>query len=340
MREDKLKLYACFSIYNLLITLIKILPTKEKIDLLVGSQMPNYNVLLSRVKNLDCINQIYVFDSVSYKKISYKGKWDKLLYARRKEIQYIENQLDIDWHKYKEEIYIFNDFEILGFYLVDKHICYHLLEDGLNFFTYFHRYYQLPAKAYKGWQIKVKNYLDILHRPFGSSKYAIDIEVNDLQKLEINTKKVFEVPRKQLFERLNEIQRKTIYEIFCQSSVNSNNIKGKKTVLICTQPLYLDGQLKTMDIQQTVYRDVISQYNAEGYQITIKPHPRDTIDYMQLSKDYNCWVIDRYIPSEILNFNPDISYDLALSITTTAIETLHFVKERRYLGFDFLERYK
>lgn len=323
-----------------MITLTKVLPAGDKVDLLVGSQMPNYNVLLPCVKHLDCINQIYVFDSVSYKKISYKGKRDKLFHTRKKEIEYIESQLTLDWTKYKEEIYVFNDFEILGFYLVHKHIRYHLIEDGLNFFTYFHNYYQLPARVYKGWQIKVKNCLNILHRPFGSNQYVIDIEVNNLEKLEIESKKVFEVPRKQLFDALNTMQKKLIYEIFCQSPIQSNKLEDKKSVLICTQPLFLDGQLKTIELQQTVYRDIVNKYNAEGYQIIIKPHPRDMVNYLQLIKDYDCWVIDQYIPTEIFNFNPDISYDLALSITTTAIESLRFVKERKYLGFEFLERYK
>lgn len=335
-----MKLYACCSIYNLLITLVKVLPTNEKVDLLVGTQTPDYETLLPRIEKLDNINHIYIYDSVSYKKISYKGKIDKLLRSKQKEIVYIDNQLKIDWQKYKDEIYVFNDFEILGYYLVDKRIHYHLLEDGLNFFTYFHKYYNLPAQTYKGWKVWVKNRLNILHRPYGSSQYATDIEVNDLENLEINKEKVFVVPRKQLFTKLSVEHKKQLYEIFCQCPVTHNAKAGKKTVLLCTQPLYLDGQLQSLEVQRNVYADIVREYDSKGYQITIKPHPRDAADYSALCNEFACWVLDRYFPSEILNFNPDISYDLALAVTTTAIEMLQFVKERKYLGFEFLVKYR
>ncbi len=40
----------------------------EKIDLVIGSQMPDYKNKIETIKSLDFINDIYVFDSVDYKK--------------------------------------------------------------------------------------------------------------------------------------------------------------------------------------------------------------------------------------------------------------------------------
>ena len=179
-----------------------------------------------------------------------------------------------------------------------------------------------------------------LHRPFGASQYVTDIEVNSLENLVIDTSKVVVVPRKQLYDKLNDVQKKVLYQVFCQNPVKQNLDDEKKDMLLCTQPLYLDGQLSDLKVQMQVYKDIIAEYFQKGYRICIKPHPRDDSDYSEICEQYQCWLIDRFIPTEVLNFNPDISYDLALSVTTTAIEALNSVKQRKYLGFDYLEKYK
>lgn len=335
-----MKIYACFSIYNLLIALVKALTSSEQVDLLVGSQIPNWGVLLPRIQELDCVNKTYFFNSQDYKKITYKNKIDKLLHSKKREIKYIEKQLKINWEYYEDNIYLFNDFEILGFYLVDCHIRYHLIEDGLNFFSYFDKYYNVNPSVYSGWHVRIKNFLNVLHRPFGASQYVTDIEVNSLENLVIDTSKVVVVPRKQLYDKLNDVQKKVLYQVFCQNPVKQNLDDEKKDMLLCTQPLYLDGQLSDLKVQMQVYKDIIAEYFQKGYRICIKPHPRDDSDYSEICEQYQCWLIDRFIPTEVLNFNPDISYDLALSVTTTAIEALNSVKQRKYFGFDYLEKYK
>ena len=51
----------------------------EKIDLVIGSQMPDYKNKIETIKSLDFINDIYVFDSVDYKNIKYKNIFDKIV---------------------------------------------------------------------------------------------------------------------------------------------------------------------------------------------------------------------------------------------------------------------
>ena len=129
-----------------------------------------------------------------------------------------------------------------------------------------------------------------------------------------------------------------VLKLFGKQKIINNNCN--KTLLLCTQPLSEDGQLQNLEQQMQIYEDIIKEYTGMGYTITIKPHPRDKADYSNLCEKYNCLYIDKYIPTEVLNYDDSVFYDLALSITTTAIETLEFVRERKYLGFEFLERYK
>ena len=40
-----MKVYCCFSLYNLYIAVAKAMVQNEKIDLVIGSQMPDYKIL-------------------------------------------------------------------------------------------------------------------------------------------------------------------------------------------------------------------------------------------------------------------------------------------------------
>lgn len=337
-----MKLYICLSIYNLFISVTKALAAQEQADFLIGSQTPNYQEFAKRIENLDCVNRVYVFDSMSYKDIiSYRGRLNRLLRVAGQEKRYIEERVSIDFQMYKDEIYIYNDFDIMGHYLVGQKINYHLIEDGLNFFTYFYKYYQLPPSMYdvRHWKMRLKNFLGIGHRAWGASPYATDIEVNSLEGITVDKSKMFAVPRQELYASLTAEDKRTLYNVFCAQEVAGGSA-AKKSLLLCTQPLCEDGQLASLELQRRVYADIICDYTAAGYEITIKPHPRDTVDYGPLCEQYHCLLVDRFIPTEVLNFNDQISYDLALSVTTTAIEMLQFVKERKYLGFEYLEKYK
>lgn len=335
-----MKVYCCFSLYNLYIAVAKAMVQNEKIDLVIGSQMPDYKNKIETIKSLDFINDIYVFDSVDYKNIKYKNIFDKIVNQKNYENKYINTKLKIDWTKYKDNIFLFNDFEILGWYFVNNQIRYHLIEDGLNFFKYFNKYYQVNKVDYdiNSLKVRLKNKLNIGHRAFGTNQYVIDIEVNDKNGLAIDRENIIEIPRKGINDKLTLQQKKLIYGIFCKQKIINNNCN--KTLLLCTQPLSEDGQLQNLEQQMQIYEDIIKEYTGMGYTITIKPHPRDKADYSNLCEKYNCLYIDKYIPTEVLNYDDSVFYDLALSITTPAIETLEFVRERKYLGFEFLERYK
>lgn len=339
------KLYICHTLYNLYITLVKQMRNSEEFDLIIASQMPNHQEIYPRLKQIDLIKNLYIFDSTSYKNIQYKGRIDRLFRQKKVECDYIVDKLTIDLHKYDGNIYVYNDYEIIGFYLVFQKIKYHLIEDGLNFFQYCHKYYNISKWKYSPRHPAhvICEFLNIGHRILGSSNCAIDIEVNDDNEIIVDKKKAIVVPRKDMFSKLSDENKIELYNLFCQGEVGNSDVDNsyKKTMLLCTQPLYMDKLVGSISIQEKVFRDIIDEYaGRKNYHITIKPHPRDEIDYNSLGEKYNCWVIDRYIPSEILNFNPNLSFDLALSITTTAIESLACVKEKKYLGFEYINNYR
>ena len=47
-KVNKMKVYCCFSLYNLYIAVAKAMVQNEKIDLVIGSQMPDYKNKIER----------------------------------------------------------------------------------------------------------------------------------------------------------------------------------------------------------------------------------------------------------------------------------------------------
>ena len=80
-------------------------------------------------------------------------------------------------------------------------------------------------------------------------------------------------------------------------------------------------------------------FKDKGYHVVIKPHPRDEADYADIIFKYKCTHIDKNIPSEVLNYNPEAQqYYAAISVTSTSINFLDCAKEKIFMGMDFVER--
>ena len=330
-----IKLYACFSVYHLYVTLVKLMVNNEIADLIIGYSIPNWDQLSARVGKFKSIRKIYTFDNIPKQGI-FQRNYERFLPRKATERRYVEERLNVEWKDYSD-IYVYSDLVLFTFYLMGKKIRYHLLEDGLNFYQYCFEYYSNHRKSLIE---TIKRQLLYRHRRiFGTSPYIIDIEVNDKSLVKIPLENVIEVSRTVLYSQLTKSDKRLLYDIFCTNPIPKND-KTSKSVLICTQPLYVDGHVKKLEIQVEIYKHIIEQQIKKGFFVTIKPHPRDEADYSRICEENNCLLIDRFIPIEVLNYDSKIGYDLALSITTTAIEMLTFVNEKKYLGFDYLIPYK
>ena len=69
----------------------------------------------------------------------------------------------------------------------------------------------------------------------------------------------------------------------------------------------------------------------------LKPHPRDILDYEKLFSD--CVVLPGKFPMEMMNFLPDIQVEKVISVFTVP-DSIHFAREKVFLGEDFMDRYE
>lgn len=207
---------------------------------------------------------------------------------------------------------------------------YNIVEDGLDCLLQ-PLFYELHAykKGIKGF---IKQILGIQIRKYGYSQYVKTIEVNNKIGVKVvSEKKLIEENRKNMFSKLKESDKSKILDIFIKEKIIFYN--DKKTLLLLTQPLFVDGKLKSELSQIEMYKEMISEYSA--YQLVIKPHPRDKIDYKKYFE--NCLaIIDSTVPAEVLSFIDAIDFDLAITAYSTSIADLDFVKEKVTFGSDYV----
>ena len=316
--------------------MIKGLLTEEKLDVLLANDIPEYEALYSRLVSSGVFGNVIEYDAKNIRDRR-KGKKDLLYYLTDKRIikKKIETYCKCDFSKY-QDIYVYHDISEIGKYFLMNKIKYHLLEDALDYFKYFDKYYDVKEGSYKDGTFKffLKKYFNIGYKAWGSSDECIDIEVNDLKGIKITKEKCFEVPRKDLFEKLSVKDRILIFDTFAAGKELSGT--NGKNAIICTQPLYQDSFVSTENDQLQVFRSVIREYYDKKYKIIIKPHPRDEADYSEILDEFNADLIDKNLPSEILNFKPDAKYDVAVSITSTAINFLQYAEEKRFMGREYI----
>lgn len=209
------------------------------------------------------------------------------------------------------DIYIFNDYTEIGSYLSLHNIGYHLLEDGLDLFKQYDVYQDIGH----GYHFK-----KILYRLFkipysvGMTKQCIDVEVNNDNDLKTDIKqKVIALSRKVLESQIDEQYKKLIFLAFNVSPIKLSS----RNVLILTQVLSERSITKTSKGQYQFYEDIVKRY-YEKYSIYLKAHPRDQIDYSNLTRKYNVICMKKEVPIELYTHIQGIYFDYIITYSSTA----------------------
>lgn len=337
-----MKIYICLTYYHTLITVVKAILSGEKYDLYLANNIPNYEDLRERLESSNLFNCIYEYKEADIDMemapilAKTSDRWKN--YAIRYFLPAIyEKYATVDLQQYAD-IYLYHDISQVGKYLIIKKFKFHLLEDALDYFKYFDQYYKVSPKVYKPGKVKywLKCNLPIGLLKWGTAPDIIDIEVNDIDGIKIRKDKVFQVPRKELFGALSEEQKRYVYQIFA-SGKNIDANQGR-AVLLCTQPLYTAHFVDTEEEQLRVFESVVKEYREKGYYVVLKPHPRDLLDYSEIIRRHDCGFIEKDLPSEVLNYNPDARYECAISITSTAINFLEYADQKVFMGEEYIKK--
>lgn len=301
------RLFICHTVYHVYITLLKAYKYK-KIDIALVDTIVNIYELQERLQTSGIFENVLIIDrgKIFGKPIrTFLGNYIN----NRLRIKKISKNLEfLDNYK---EIYIFNDYSEMGDYLELKDKKYHLLEDGLDAFKQFNQYKDI------GHGHGVKKILYFLFKiPYsvGLNRNCLDIEVNDEQGIQTNLIHPIIVQNREiLLKSVTNNYFNTMLEIFNAKYINTSDNK----LLLLTQILKEILVVNSDKEQIELYRSAIKKY-GKGYDIYIKPHPRDNIDYSSIEKEFNAVCLDRNIPMEIYSLLPGMHFKILMTYSSTA----------------------
>ena len=315
--------YICATNYHILITLLKI-DFKSKVNLFLPNSS-EFDVITTNLKKEKIFNRIVRLDFFIYNsknRNTIRKETDRLLL----ELNDVEN------------IYIYNDHIPISWILHKKKIPYHVIEDGYNFFSYEYKDFRDDIFSKR---VKLSDYKNLIKHMFilrrtkgpGFSKYCQSIEVNDMSVVPKDERyhKFKEVPRKELFENISEERKQLILRVF---GVEELSGVTDKSVLILTQPLSIDGLMNSDEKQYGVYKRICDKYLSEGYEVYLKPHPRDTITYEEMN---GVNLIAQTVPMELIEMVSDVKFERIITHSSTAINFLTCGEEKEVF-YDFNTR--
>ena len=334
-------IYFCTTYYHTLITIIKALQSKEKFDVILCKTIPEHEILKAKLEKTALFKSIYYYDTAAFlnerKQSKLKSRLEKLFFVRRRCIATVaEKYLEVDVLKY-DNIYVYMDDHPFAYYLMYHKKKFHLIEDALDFFKYYDKYYHVNKEEYIPGTIRYLKRKLFGYFVWGYSPFVIDIEVNDSDGIRIPEEKVKTVPRKELFSGLSAEDKLIIYSTYVRGELSYSETEGK-TAVIFTQPLLKDKFVKNKEEQVKVFESIAHDWFEKGYNLILKPHPRDEAEYDTIVKEYHISYIDKNLPSEILNFNPNFHFDVAVTLTTTAINFLDYADKKIFLGWEYINK--
>ena len=345
--EMKERIYICHTFYHVYVACLKELTLPKAMrgqaSLLLSTMSNDFGNLRERAERSGLFEDVQMFEE---KKEDFFPQLDKyrmnygnlfLNMLSRMRFTKLFGKLEEPFVpvnlKHYQDIYVFCDSDPIGYYLNYKKIKYHALEDGLDCI----RYYDTARFDNRG-HFRLKAFLAARNLIFiqnGYSKYCVDMEVNDTSVLEYPCPKYIEQPREALVRRLTQEDKNVITRIFVADMDRLLKQLGtgeghEKKVLVLTEPLC------DLPVRRQIFADIIERY-GQGAQVLIKPHPRDVLDYRKEFPDHI--VLDGMFPMEILNFVEGLVFDKVVTVYTVP-DSLHFVKEKIYLGHDFMDQYE
>lgn len=354
MKKTKSRIYVCHTFYHVYVSILKEMKVAreakpleyQKADIALSSISTDFENLGERLRRTGIFNEVFALDEKREEFFPELAKYrqnysnllkhmvNRIIFTKKLakcEAPYMES---IDFKAY-EDIYVFCDSDPVGYYLNGKHIYYHAVEDGLDCLKNLDDAYVANSSHFK-----LKTWFSRMNLIFimnGWGRYCLDMEINDRSVVPTDCPRFVEEPRKPLEEALTAQQKKLMIQAFIEDADAlmeqlKPSFKGEEFACFLTEPHPVD-----VEARKRVCLDVLEKY-CKGYRVLIKPHPRDMIDYAALCPD--AIVLRGRFPVEVLNFFEGLKIKRAVSILTTAMNSMDFVEEKLNLGASFWDAYE
>ena len=264
----KERIYVCHTYYHVYVTMLKELALpkdKRGQATLVLSKMSNdFESLDERIAKTKIFEDIIHFDEKRddfFPELA-KCRKDKgnivfnmisRMIFTKKYAKLEEKYVPVDFREYKD-IYIFSDSDPVGYYLNGKKIYYHAVEDGLDCIANFDQA-RFSNRGHFDLKAKLSKKYNLVFVENGYGKYCLDMEVNDISKIQYPCPYYIEKPRKELIDRLTDEDKELILSAFLRNRDELLRVlkeagDEKQKILILTEPLC------TLDVREKIFKDI------------------------------------------------------------------------------------
>ena len=307
--------YYAFSIYHLLCCILhKLKYHSDHEAILALSGMFPYKKIIANLKASGVFKDISVIDDKEI--ITFvRNRIDPSTPARKiqslvnENCRWVKKQLPYDLESFFE-INIALDHWPIGIYLIRNKLRYNFFEDGCGCLSQNEYLAELLKSVSEGHFILAKEIGAFAENGFAQRKLG---DLNK-QRAEYADAKAEHFSVSEILSDLDAGEMNRILSIF---GANRQQITSeRKKLLVLTENLVNLNRI-TYEQQQELYTLLID-YFAAGYEIYIKPHPNDLMDYNTLFP--GCHILPGFFPSELISCWAGQKFEAALAVSSTAID--------------------
>lgn len=224
-----------------------------------------------------------------------------------------------------ENIYIHNDWSVLGRYLQDCRAGYILCEDTFGSTLGPDQHLVTDQRAAPDFAQKQKTGRGYLY--WGDSPWCKAVESEDAARCTLfGPDKLVTDSKGALLRSLTDGEKAMVRGVFLTKPLPE---KAEGATLLLPRSFVDDG-LMTQAEQDAMFQAVAARY-AEG-PLFIKTHPRDTTDYGALFPD--AVVLERTMPSEVLNFCLPFTFRRAVTVQSFVLRGFTAADEKILLTLE------
>lgn len=228
-------------------------------------------------------------------------------------------------HALYENIYIHNDWSVLGRYLQDCRAGYILCEDTFGSTLGPDQHLVTDQRAAPDFARKQKTGQGYLY--WGDSPWCKAVESEDAARCSLfGPDKMVTDSKGALLESLTGDEKAMVRSVFLTRPLPE---QAEGATLLLPRSFVADG-LMTQDRQDAMFQAVAARY-AVG-PLFIKTHPRDTTDYQALFPD--AVILERTMPSEVLNFCLPFTFRRAVTVQSFVLRGFTAAEEKILLTLE------
>ena len=224
-----------------------------------------------------------------------------------------------------ENIYIHNDWSVLGRYLQDCRAGYTLCEDTFGSTLGPDQHLVTDQRAAPDFARKQKTGQGHLY--WGDSPWCKVVESEDASRCTLfGPDKMITDSKGALLESLTDDEKAMVRSVFLTRPLPE---QAEGATLLLPRSFVADG-LMTQERQDAMFQAVAARY-AVG-PLFIKTHPRDTTDYQALFPD--AVILERTMPSEVLNFCLPFTFRRAVTVQSFVLRGFTAAEEKILLTLE------